>query len=74
VRARHLTFGQPLPQGDYYRYLAELEVGDASTSDVGAKAAKEYEAAQAEATSMEATNPIRLGLALNLSGACLCVV
>ena len=62
--------GLPL-QGDYYRYLSELEPEEtAAESDVVKKAAAAYELAQNAADGMKCTNPIRLGLALNVSGAC----
>ncbi|KAA0185142.1 14-3-3 protein epsilon [Fasciolopsis buskii] len=54
-------------KGDYYRYLAEFQVGDkrnkaAEQSLVAYKAASEIATA-----SLPATNPIRLGLSLNFS-------
>jgi 14-3-3 protein beta/theta/zeta len=54
-------------KGDYFRYLAEVEVGDArkeimSNSQVAYKDA--FDVAQKE---MPPTHPIRLGLALNYS-------
>lgn len=53
-------------KGDYYRYMAEV-CADAELETIGKKAEESYKAAQEAASSMEATNPIRLGLALNLS-------
>lgn len=53
-------------KGDYLRYLAEvqtLEKHDKSAKD----ARTAYEAAQKASASLKATNPIRLGLALNFS-------
>jgi hypothetical protein len=49
--------------GDYYRYLAESVGGKES----GEQAAKYYEQANEKAACLPATNPIRLGLALNCS-------
>ena len=57
-------------QGDYYRYLSEVEA-EGSESGVIGQAQEAYEAATAAAASMEPTDPIRLGLALNVSGALL---
>lgn len=55
-------------KGDYYRYLSEVEAdGSSSASGVKEQAAAAYEQAQKAAESMEPTNPIRLGLALNVS-------
>lgn len=52
--------------GDYRRYLAEFQVGEAR--ETSASAAKEsYEAASEAAQSLQPTDPIRLGLALNFS-------
>lgn len=53
-------------KGDYYRYLAEVEPDD-SESAAKANAAAAYEEASAACKSMLPTNPIRLGLALNVS-------
>jgi len=50
--------------GDYYRYLAEFVSGQGHDKN----AAKFYEQAMTVAeTKLEATHPIRLGLALNFS-------
>jgi len=52
--------------GDYRRYLAEFQVGEAR--DNSANLAKEsYEQATEAAESLQPTDPIRLGLALNYS-------
>ena len=54
-------------KGDYYRYLAEVAVGD-KKEDVLEKSLRAYEDATKEAReSMKSTHPIRLGLALNFS-------
>eukprot|EP00056_Hartaetosiga_gracilis_P016136 m.4038 g.4038 ORF g.4038 m.4038 type:complete len:119 (+) comp3789_c0_seq1:1-357(+) len=53
-------------KGDYYRYLAEVAVGD-KRSDAVSKSREAYQAASDEAMNMMPTNPIRLGLALNFS-------
>lgn len=47
--------------GDYHRYVAEVR------PEHGKDAVRHYNAALAEAEKLDATNPIRLGLALNLS-------
>ncbi|ORY97642.1 tyrosine 3-monooxygenase [Syncephalastrum racemosum] len=53
-------------KGDYHRYMAEYSTGEERTK--ASTAAREaYEAAQQGAESLSATNPIRLGLALNYS-------
>jgi len=52
--------------GDYYRYLAEFASGD-DRKDKALKAQKKYEEATKQGASLPATNPIRLGLALNFS-------
>jgi len=52
--------------GDYRRYLAEFQVGEAR--DTSANEAKiSYEAASEAAQNLQPTDPIRLGLALNFS-------
>ena len=52
--------------GDYYRYVAESAAED-KVAQVRDGALKGYSAAQENATSLNACNPIRLGLALNYS-------
>ena len=52
--------------GDYYRYVAENAQGD-QLETVKKGALENYEAAQTTCTSLNACNPIRLGLALNFS-------
>jgi len=55
-------------KGDYLRYLAEVQTANPSSSgDASPKAKKAYEQAWAAATPLKATNPIKLGLALNFS-------
>ena len=54
-------------KGDYYRYLAEVSVGD-KLEDFKGKASDAYKHAQEAAEEgMPTTHPIRLGLALNFS-------
>jgi len=52
--------------GDYYRYVAENATGD-QLEQVKSGALENYEAAQSTCQSLNACNPIRLGLALNFS-------
>jgi len=52
--------------GDYYRYLAEFASGE-DRKEKALKAQKKYEEATKQGSSLPATNPIRLGLALNYS-------
>jgi 14-3-3 protein epsilon len=52
--------------GDYYRYVAEVAAGE-QLETVKKGALENYEAAQTTCASLNACNPIRLGLALNLS-------
>jgi len=52
--------------GDYYRYLAEFASGS-DRKDKALQAAEKYEEATKSGQSLPATNPIRLGLALNYS-------
>jgi len=52
--------------GDYYRYVAENAQGD-QLETVKQGALQNYEAAQSTCQSLNACNPIRLGLALNFS-------
>lgn len=53
-------------QGDYYRYMAEFVEGEEKGA-VTDKALEGYKKAQTTAEEIMATNPIRLGLALNFS-------
>lgn len=53
-------------KGDYYRYLAEVQTGDART-DVVNKAQEAYSSARKASESMATTHPISLGLSLNYS-------
>ncbi|KAL2079878.1 hypothetical protein ACEWY4_023671 [Coilia grayii] len=54
-------------KGDYYRYLAEVAVGDDKTSIIG-KSQEAYQSAfDISKSNMQPTHPIRLGLALNFS-------
>lgn len=53
-------------QGDYYRYLAEFSTGE-DRKENSELALTAYEKAQVTARSLDATHPIRLGLALNFS-------
>jgi len=53
-------------KGDYLRYLAEVQTSS-GTGDAAPKAKTAYEQAWAAAKSLKATNPIKLGLALNFS-------
>merc|ERR1711935_1296533 len=52
--------------GDYYRYVAENASGD-QLETVKNGALENYEQAQTTCTTLNACNPIRLGLALNFS-------
>jgi len=52
--------------GDYRRYLAEFQVGEARENSAS-DAKGSYEAASEAAQSLQPTDPIRLGLALNFS-------
>lgn len=52
--------------GDYYRYLAEF-AASADKEERALKAQERYEEATKSGQSLPATNPIRLGLALNFS-------
>lgn len=56
-------------KGDYHRYLCELEEeGSVSfSSGPGKDASEAYQEAAKIAAEMEPTNPVRLGLALNMS-------
>ncbi len=54
-------------EADYYRYLCEFQTG-AARENSSSKALVAYEAAQkVSVDSLQSTNPIRLGLALNFS-------
>lgn len=53
-------------KGDYYRYASEVCTA-AELDSTGKKAEEAYKAAQEACSEMEATNPIKLGLSLNLS-------
>ncbi|KXJ12409.1 14-3-3-like protein 2 isoform X1 [Exaiptasia diaphana] len=53
-------------KGDYYRYLAEV-ASDDEKKDVIAKSKEAYNEASQSASTLPATDPIRLGLALNFS-------
>ena len=52
--------------GDYYRYVAECAQGD-QLDTVKNGALENYQLAQTSSESLNACNPIRLGLALNFS-------
>ena len=52
--------------GDYYRYVAECAQGD-QLDTVKNGALENYQQAQSASASLNACNPIRLGLALNFS-------
>ncbi|XP_004205888.1 14-3-3-like protein 1 [Hydra vulgaris] len=54
-------------KGDYYRYLAEVVSDEKEKHDVVLDSEKAYIEAQNASNNMKATNPIRLGLALNFS-------
>jgi len=54
-------------KGDYYRYLAEVAVGDSRTGDVENSRKSYQEAFDIAKAKMQTTHPIRLGLALNFS-------
>mmetsp|Transcript_29947 Transcript_29947/g.82203 ORF Transcript_29947/g.82203 Transcript_29947/m.82203 type:complete len:236 (+) Transcript_29947:90-797(+) len=53
-------------QGDYYRYLAEFSEGQ-QKAGLAEEARAAYDNAMCEASSMDFTHPVRLGLALNFS-------
>ena len=53
-------------KGDYLRYLAEVQTAS-SGGDAAPKAKTAYEQAWSAAKPLKATNPIKLGLALNFS-------
>ena len=52
--------------GDYYRYVAECAQGD-QLETVKNGALENYQLAQTSSATLNACNPIRLGLALNFS-------
>ena len=54
-------------KGDYYRYLAEFQVEQKRADSADSALAAYKEASTCAAVSLESTNPIRLGLALNFS-------
>lgn len=54
-------------KGDYYRYLAEVAVGDARTGVLEDSQKAYQEAFEISKSKMQPTHPIRLGLALNFS-------
>ncbi|KAG5842927.1 hypothetical protein ANANG_G00182940 [Anguilla anguilla] len=54
-------------KGDYFRYLAEVAVGDNKTSTMGNSQDAYQAAVDISKTDMQPTHPIRLGLALNFS-------
>merc|ERR1712142_311731 len=54
-------------KGDYYRYLAEVAVGDSRTAVVADSQKAYQDAYDISKSKMQPTHPIRLGLALNFS-------
>lgn len=54
-------------KGDYHRYMAEYKEGEEGGKEVISDASFAYAQALESAKSLQATNPIRLGLALNFS-------
>merc|ERR1712227_987240 len=54
-------------KGDYYRYLAEVAVGDAKAAVVDDSQKAYQDAFEISKSKMQPTHPIRLGLALNFS-------
>jgi len=54
-------------KGDYYRYLAEVALGDAKQAVVEDSQKAYQEAFEVSKSKMQPTHPIRLGLALNFS-------
>jgi len=54
-------------KGDYYRYLAEVAVGDARKAVLDDSQKAYQEAFEIAKSKMQPTHPIRLGLALNFS-------
>lgn len=53
-------------KGDYYRYLAEVAEGNAR-QDIVTSSQEAYDSASEIAKDLDATHPVRLGLALNYS-------
>ena len=53
-------------KGDYYRYLAEFTTGE-KNNEVANNSMNSYKEANALASKLPCTNPIKLGLALNFS-------
>nr|BDS00577.1 14-3-3 protein [Diaphus watasei] len=54
-------------KGDYYRYLAEVAVGDEKATIISSSQEAYKNAFEISKTDMQPTHPIRLGLALNFS-------
>merc|ERR1712139_538364 len=54
-------------KGDYYRYLAEVAIGDAKAAVVDDSQKAYQDAFEISKSKMQPTHPIRLGLALNFS-------
>merc|ERR1712134_89648 len=54
-------------KGDYFRYLAEVAVGDAKSAVTDDSRKSYQEAFEISKSKMQPTHPIRLGLALNFS-------
>ncbi|KAG5857120.1 14-3-3 protein beta/alpha-like [Anguilla rostrata] len=54
-------------KGDYYRYLAEVAVGDEKTATITTSQEAYKDAFEISKSDMQPTHPIRLGLALNYS-------
>lgn len=54
-------------KGDYFRYLAEVAVGDAKAAVVDDSQKAYADAFEISKSKMQPTHPIRLGLALNFS-------
>ena len=54
-------------KGDYYRYLAEVAVGDKRSAVLDDSQKAYQEAFEIAKSKMQPTHPIRLGLALNFS-------
>jgi len=54
-------------KGDYYRYLAEVALGDAKTAVIEDSQKAYQDAFEISKSRMQPTHPIRLGLALNFS-------
>jgi len=54
-------------KGDYYRYLAEVALGDSKTAVIADSQQAYQDAFEISKSKMQPTHPIRLGLALNFS-------